>query len=51
MAEASESKSVYGRIYGLVDPRTGEVRYVGQTTQDLRDRLQQRLRSACVLLG
>jgi len=28
-----------GHIYGLEDPRTGEIRYVGQTIQGLRDRL------------
>ncbi len=31
----------YGRIYGLTDPVTGDVRYVGQTTQSLQDRLCQ----------
>jgi hypothetical protein len=34
------------RIYGLADPRTGEVRYVGRTIQSLRDRLLHHLSHA-----
>ena len=30
---------VYGSIYGLHDPRTGELRYIGQTTVSLKERL------------
>lgn len=30
---------VYGRVYGLYDPRTDELRYVGQTTVSLERRL------------
>ena len=30
-------------IYGLVDPRTNEIRYVGKTTQTLNKRLSQHL--------
>ncbi len=33
----------YGIIYSLADPRTGEVRYVGQTTKTLRGRLSSHL--------
>lgn len=33
-------------IYGLVDPRTQELRYVGKTTQPLRDRLRLHLSDA-----
>jgi hypothetical protein len=32
------------RIYGLCDPATGEVRYVGKTTSSLRARLSRHLR-------
>lgn len=33
----------YGCIYGLYDPRTGELRYVGQTTRASGKRLQEHL--------
>lgn len=33
-------------IYGLVDPRTGHVRYVGKTTKTLEARLAEHTRSA-----
>jgi len=35
--------SVYGRIYGLYDPDTGKLRYVGQTIMALSRRLQHHL--------
>jgi uncharacterized protein (DUF433 family) len=41
-----ESKNVYGIIYGLHDPRTGELRYVGKTTQPLQKRIQGHLYEA-----
>jgi len=31
--------SIYGVIYGLHDPETGELRYIGQTTTSLKERL------------
>ncbi len=37
------SDQVYGRIYGLLDPRDGSLRYVGQTTRSLKKRLQEHL--------
>lgn len=33
-------KRIYGRIYGLHDPETGELRYIGQTRMSLQRRLQ-----------
>ena len=35
-----------GIIYGLCDPDTGELRYVGQTIQDPQKRLSQHLTAA-----
>ncbi len=34
------------RIYVLIDPRTSEIRYVGQTTRSLSDRLRGHVRCA-----
>ena len=31
---------ISGKVYGLYDPRNGEIRYVGQTVRSLKDRLQ-----------
>lgn len=36
----------YGVIYALVDPKTGEWRYIGQTTQPLHHRLVRHVRDA-----
>lgn len=33
-----------GVVYGLVDPQTKEIRYVGQTTKTLEERLNQHLK-------
>jgi hypothetical protein len=32
-----------GSVYALIDPRTEEVRYIGQTLKRLRERLDQHL--------
>ncbi len=32
-------------IYGLIDPRTGELRYVGQTKDNLHKRLRRHVAS------
>lgn len=34
---------LYGIVYGLYDPRTGELRYIGQTTSTLKRRLSSHL--------
>jgi hypothetical protein len=34
-----QKKCIYGVIYGLHDPRTGALRYIGQTTQSLKERI------------
>lgn len=39
----SEIKEPYGCIYGLYDPRNGELRYVGQTTRNVKDRFYQHI--------
>jgi hypothetical protein len=39
----------YGRIYGLYHPRTGELRYLGQTVQTLKRRLALHMCSANLL--
>lgn len=41
---AIESKTA--RIYGMIDPRTQELRYVGRTTKTLEKRLKDHLRDA-----
>jgi hypothetical protein len=43
MRLSSPERKTY-RIYGLVDPRTGETRYVGQTADLLGRRLQDHIR-------
>jgi group I intron endonuclease len=37
---------LYGIVYGLYDPRTGELRYIGQTVRSLRGRLVSHLSKA-----
>jgi hypothetical protein len=34
-------------VYGLIDPATSEVRYVGKTHRVLRDRYDEHVRGAC----
>jgi hypothetical protein len=41
---ARQRHSLVGAIYGLTDPTSGELRYVGQTRQSLRRRLSGHLR-------
>lgn len=38
--------AVMVNIYALIDPRTGEIRYVGKTVKRLRTRLREHHRSA-----
>lgn len=37
----SDPEVIYGCVYGLYDPRNGELRYVGQTTRDCKERFLQ----------
>jgi hypothetical protein len=41
----------YGVVYGLYDPRTGELRYIGQTKQTLKKRLMAHLRQSNIARG
>ena len=40
LPQSQNVPSAYGCIYGLYDPRDGELRYIGQTIQPLRRRLK-----------
>lgn len=37
---------VYGVVYGLYDPRTDELRYIGQTVRPLKVRMYSHLKSS-----